>query len=251
MNDPWNRFSQWPSIEPFGESVGPSATPPIPSGGILGNLGQTMQAPSMDSRPAPIASAAQGPLVGHPWDHSWLYRSPLEISDPEAAKFLAAWRRIYAAPSLFGFLPPTNSTQSRTSLGTDDQFSAASTPEFTSPLKPLGQSPAAVPNPNGWQGSTSMNPLHANGLRNFAPTAADLNTNYWGATPPPPPLMNPGAMPDSTYSPLTTPREPTWDTTSARTPARGAELLPEPPNRSSWKAPAGTTDLGWPTSDSE
>jgi hypothetical protein len=188
MNDPWNRFPRWPSTEPFGESVEASGSPPVPSGGILGNLGQTEQPPWMDSRPAPIASAAPRPPVGQPWDYSWPYQSPLEMSDPEAAKFLAAWRRIYLAPSLFGFRPPGNLAQSRTSIGTEGQFSSASTPDATHLERPS----SAAPGLNGWERSAPMTPPDPNAARNFAPTATDLNANHWGAVP----RMNLGAMLD-------------------------------------------------------
>ena len=42
MNDPWNRFFLPPSVAPFGADVGVASMPSIPSGGILGNLGQNM-----------------------------------------------------------------------------------------------------------------------------------------------------------------------------------------------------------------
>jgi hypothetical protein len=226
MNDPWNRFPRWPSTEPFGESLGYSGAPPISSGGILGNLGQTVQPPWMYSRPGPIASAAPRPPVGQPWDYSRLYRSPLEISDPEAAKFLAAWRRVYLAPSLFGFRPPTGSAQSRTSGGTEGQFSPASTPDFTSALDPLGQPSAAAP--NGWERSTPMTPLVPNAVRNFAPTAADLNANYWGATPPPRTSLGP--MPDSDHSVSPTSSKLTEDLIRSPTGTRGAGFFSEPPS---------------------
>lgn len=241
MNDPWNRFPRWPSTEPFGESLGYSGEPPISSGGILGNLGQTVQPPWMDSRPAPIASAAPRPPVGQPWDYSRLYRSPLEISDPEAAKFLAAWRRVNLAPSLFGFRPPTNSTQSRTSIGTVDQSSPVPHSDFTSAFDLPGQSPTAEPDPNAWQRSTSMAPLPSTAADNFVPTAMYLGGDNWGATSPPP-RMSPRLMLDRDYSRSSAVRDPASDTISARTQVRGAELFPEPPGPSSGDGSLSNSD---------
>jgi hypothetical protein len=228
MNDPWNRFPRWLSTEPFGESLGYSGEPPISSGGILGNLGQTVQPPWMDSRPAPIASAAPRPPVGQPWDYSSLYRSPLEISDPEAAKFLAAWRRIYLAPSLFGFRPPTNSTQSGASVGMEGQFSLGATSDFTSALDPLGERSVASPGSNGWERFTPMTARDPSAVRSFAP-AADFNASDWGATSPAS-RMSPGPMSDSDQFVSHAPSRLTGDLIRSRTGTRGAGFFSEAPS---------------------
>jgi hypothetical protein len=164
MNDPWNRLWR-PSAAPFGGNFGPSAAPPSPSGGILGDLGP------------------------------WPSLSPQEMPDPETLNFLAAWRRIYS-PLPSGFWPPDSSSHSQVPVGKSDQPFSTPSPGSPSAFDVLGQSPIAAPVSDGWQRSTPQTSLQPDRAGNF----------------------------------------------TSRATVRPAELVPEPPKRSSWNAPAGTPD---------
>jgi hypothetical protein len=210
MNDPWNRLWR-PSAAPFGGNFGPSAAPPSPSGGILGDLGP------------------------------WPSLSPQEMPDPETLNFLAAWRRIYS-PLPSGFWPPDSSSHSQVPVGKSDQPFSTPSPGSPSAFDVLGQSPIAAPISDGWQRSTPQTSLQPDRAGNFTSPAEALNSaNYWNGAPTPP-RMNAGPMPDSRYPLLPTMIAPTWDAVTSRATVRPAELVPEPPKRSSWNAPAGTPD---------
>jgi hypothetical protein len=91
MNDPWNRFVL-PSIPSLDENIESSATQPIPTGGILGNFGQSAE-PPMGLRPA-----ATAPVLP-PWSQTWSFASPAQTPDPDTLRFQAAWRRLYSSPA--------------------------------------------------------------------------------------------------------------------------------------------------------
>jgi hypothetical protein len=72
MNEPWNRFVL-PPLPPsiFDEDIGSSAVQAAPTGGILGNFGQSTEPPPMGLRPAAAGAAALPPSVLPPWTHAW------------------------------------------------------------------------------------------------------------------------------------------------------------------------------------
>jgi hypothetical protein len=192
MNDPWNRLWR-PSAAPFGGNFGPSAAPPSPSGGILGDLGP------------------------------WPSLSPQEMPDPETLNFLAAWRRIYS-PLPSGFWPPDSSSHSQVPVGKSDQPFSTPSPGSPSAFDVLGQSPIAAPVSDGWQRSTPQTSLQPDRAGNFTSPAEALNSaNYWNGAPTPP-RMNAGPMPDSRYPLLPTMIAPTWDAVTSRATVRPAEL---------------------------
>jgi hypothetical protein len=231
MNDPWNQLPRWPSTDPFGESVGSSATSPIPSGGILGNLGQTIRPPWMDSPPAPIAAAALGPLVGQPQSHPWSYRSPPEMYDAETLKFLTTWRRIYSNPLLPAAWPPTNPSQLRTPFGLSVQSFPAPAPDTSTSDVPE-RPPTPAPDFEGWRRSDFPTPSpQPDGVVNFAPPVGSPNSiTTWRAASPPS-RVNSGPMLGSDDSMPPSARSPTWD--ASRATGMDAGLDPEPPSRSS------------------
>src|SRR5215471_8777029 len=96
MNDPWKRFYWWPSTLPLGADVDSSTISSIPSGGILGNLGQNSGTPWMDARPAPKSSNEFGLPVQQPWGSSVPYGSRPAAYDPDILRFRAAWRGLYS-----------------------------------------------------------------------------------------------------------------------------------------------------------
>src|SRR5262245_23614039 len=111
MNDPWIRFSWWPSSRDFVTNTEPSDLSPVSSRGILGNLGQSTEARAAAHFPPDTPWNTPEGLLEQTWAQSPTWPS-VETYDPEALKFAAAWRRMYSTlrPPVFG--PASDLSQS-------------------------------------------------------------------------------------------------------------------------------------------